>query len=166
MSGFKLYEIDSMLRDALGAAEATIDQDTGIIPDDWAKFLDDVQMERDKKCLAVAAYIREQIAYADAVKMEAKRLLEHSRTADNKIDRMKQYLSCVVAVGEKLKDERVSIGWHKSSAVIIDDEGKLPESCFRVIREVSKTTVKNNLIEGGLPDGAAHIEERQNISIR
>lgn len=165
MSGLKLFEIDSMLRDALDAADEKINHDTGEIPDDWADFLNDVQMERDKKCLGLGAYIRECMAESDVIKSEVKRLAARARVCENKAERAKKYLSSVVAPGEKLKDNSVSIGWRKSTAVVIDDENVLPETCFRIIKEVSKTYVKEQ-IESGVVTTGAHIEERQNIQIR
>jgi hypothetical protein len=164
MNGFKLYEIDNMLREAYDAVEEYVDQETGEIPDDWANFLDDVQMERDYKALSVAAMYRELCAEEKAIADEAKRLTARAKTAKNKAEGLKNYLSCFVKPGEKLKDARVSIGWRKSRAVVIDNENKLPDECFRVVRAVSKTSVKEMLEKGDL-DGA-HIEERQNIQVR
>ena len=160
----KLWEIDGMLRDALNEAENLLDED-GAIPEDWAEFLDAIQMERDQKCLAVAAMYREFEAEADAISQEAKRLTMRSRTASNKAERLKRYLAGVVQVGEKLKDSRVAIGWRKSKAVVIDDEAVLPEACFRIVREVSKRSVEEGLKSGAVKAGA-HIEERQNIQVR
>lgn len=57
MSKWKLYEVDQFLRDAYDAAP--VNEETGEIPEDWSKFIDEIQMDRDKKCLAVAALIRE-----------------------------------------------------------------------------------------------------------
>jgi len=165
MAGLKLYEINSMIRDALDGADEKIDHVTGEIPEDWASFLEALEMERTEKCLAIAAVIREKLAYADAVKSEAKRLIDRARAEENKAESLKAYLSSAISVGEKLKDERVAISWRKSSSVVIDDESKLPESCFKVVRSVSKTEVKEALTSGALTDGA-HIEEKQNIQIR
>jgi hypothetical protein len=164
MNDFRLWEIDGMLREAIAAAEGKIGED-GVIPDDWAEFLDTVQMERDKKCLAVAAMYREFDAEAEAISEEAKRLVARARTCGNKADRLKQYLASVVQVGEKLKDTRVQITWRKSSAVIIDDESKLPEACFQVVRSVSKTVVKEGLQSGAVKEGA-HIETNNHLQIR
>ena len=163
MSGFRLWEIDQMLRDAVGAAEGTIGED-GVIPDDWAAFLDDVQMERDKKCLAVAAVHKELSAEAEAVAAEAKALIARSRSAQAKADRLKSYLGRYMQPGERLQDTRCLISWRKSKSVVIDDESGLPESCFRVVREISKTEIKAALESGA--DIPAHIEERQNIQIK
>ena len=162
---WKLYEIDAVLREAIQAAEATVNQETGEIPEDWATFLDDCQLERDKKCLGVAAYVRECRAEAAAVKAEAKRLIARANAAEHRADRIEEYLTRTVQPGEKLSNTWVMIGWRKSSAVVIDDETKLPDSCFKIIRQPSKTEIKAGIETGAITDGA-HIETRQNIQIK
>ena len=161
---FKLYEIDELLRDAIDAATESVDEN-GVLPDDWAAFLDAVQMERDVKALAVAAVVRERLAEAEAVKAETQRLQKKQRAAEAVAERLKSYLAAHVSAGEKLQDCRVSICWRKSSAVVIDDESLLPEECFRVVRTVSKTDVKAGLQSGVITTGA-RIEGRLNIQIR
>jgi hypothetical protein len=165
-SGFKLWEIDEMLRDAIAAADDKIDQETGEIPPDWSIFLDDVQMTRDAKCLSIAAYIKECKAEAEAIAAEAKALQRRAKTCQNKADRLKEYLARSVRPGEKLSDSRTVIGWRKSTVVVLDNESALPESCFRIVKEVSKTTVKEMLENDRLEAGTAHFETRQNISIK
>jgi hypothetical protein len=164
MSQFKLFEISSLLRDSLAAADEFINQETGEIPADWADFLDAVQMERDEKVLAVAAVIREKLAYAGTVKAEIDRLNKLLKPATTTAERLKSWLIATVHEGEKLKDSRVSISWRKSEAVVIDDESKLPDACFKIYREVSKTQVKEALAAG--MEIAAHIEQKQNIQIK
>ena len=165
MSAWKLYEIDAVLRDAIQAAEAAVDVETGERPEDWAGFLETCQLERDKKCLGVAAYVRECRAEADAVKTEAKRLIARASAAERRAERVEAYLARTVQPGEPLSNTWVAIGWRKSNAVVIDDEAKLPESCFKIIRQPSKTEIKAGIEAGTITDGA-HIETRQNIQIR
>ena len=165
MSGLKLYEINEMLRSAIEAAEEKIDFETGEIPDDWGVFLDEIQMEHDKKCLSIGALIREKLAEAEAMKAEAQRILKRYNTETNAVKRLKEYLVNNMQVGEKLKDNRVSIGWRESRSVVVTDESKLPEDCFRIVRELSKTEVKKRIESGDEIDGA-HIQEKHYIQIR
>lgn len=164
MSGLKMFDIDQMYRDALDAARARIGDD-GVIPDDWDDFLTAIEGERDTKACNIAVIIIERNAESDALKEQAKRLLTRARVIDNETDRIKNWLSRFIKVGEKVKNSIVSISWRKSSSVVVDDETKLPESAFRVIREVSKTAVKE-MIERGEEISGAHIEIKQNIQVR
>ena len=72
MSGFKLYEIDHMLAEAIAAAAEKIDPETGELPEDWYNFLDAVQYDRDRKCLDVARYIKSLDAEAEAIKADVR----------------------------------------------------------------------------------------------
>lgn len=165
MSQFKLYEIDQLLRDALLAAEDKIDYETGEIPEDWYEFLEAVQMERDEKCLSVAAVIREFITEADAVKFEKQRLAKRQSVLENKAERLKQYLSTAVNIGEKLKDSRITIGWRKSEGVVVDDIAQVPDEFCKIERRAMATEIKE-AIKSGKEIAGAHIETRQNIQIR
>jgi len=164
MSGLKLYEIDSMFRAAMDCAVELADE-SGVYPDDWAEFLDDLQMERDAKCLAIAAIIKEKNAEADAMAEAAAAIGKRQRSALAVAMRLKNYLATSVRVGEKLADAQVAIGWRKSTSTVIDNEALLPESCFKIVREVSKTEVKAQ-IEAGVVLEGAHIETRHNLQVR
>jgi hypothetical protein len=153
-----------MLRQALDAADEVIDHETGLVPMDWASLLEMVQLERDTKCLSVAAYIREQDAQASAIGEEIDRLRKRQQTAKNKVERLKEYLATAVKAGEKLKDARVSIGWRKSERVIVDEK-ILPNEYWKVERTPMKSAVKI-AIESGMYVPGARIETCNNISIR
>lgn len=159
---YKLYEIDTLLRQAID--EADIDNETGELTDNWADFIDAVQMERDEKALAVAAYIREQCVYSDAIKSEIQRLQQMHRFAQNKAGALKKYLEQYVSPGEKLKNSVVSISWRKSTRVVIDDELKIPDDCCLIQRKPIKSEIKARIDAGiNIP---AHIETIQNIQIK
>jgi hypothetical protein len=164
MAGFALYEIDAMLRQALDAADEWIDRETGEVPEDWARLIEDLQMSRDAKCLSVAAYIREQEAQASAIAEEIDRLEKRLYAAKNKASQLKQYLATSVKVGEKLKDARVAISWRKSERTIIDEK-VLPDEYWKIERSPMKSSVKI-AIESGMYVPGARIETCNNISIR
>jgi hypothetical protein len=160
----KLYEINAEYRAALDAAMGEID-DSGEIPEDWAAWIDSLEMDRNAKALDTAVAAREMAVEFAAIKDEIKRLQRRAAVAGRAEESLKSYLASNLHVGEKLKDARVSIGWRKSTATVIDDESLLPESCFKIVREVSKTEVKNQ-IEAGVVLEGAHIETRHNLQVR
>lgn len=165
MGGLRLWELSDMLRQAVEAAEEKVNPETGEVPEDWAEFLDTIQMERDQKCLNIAALYRELEAEAEAIREEAKRLIKRANTASNKAERLKAYLQTAVQPGEKLKNEWVSISWRKSTTCIIENPNIVPDTFCRTIREVSKSAVKDALSKGESVAGA-RLEEHQNIQIR
>lgn len=165
MSAFKLYEISNMLTEALAAAESTVDPDTGELPPDWAKFLDDVQGARDQKALDVACVIKSIEAEADALAQEASRLAHRRGVLDRKAESIRTWLSAWLQPGEKLRDTRAVIGWRKSSQVQVTDEAALPDAAWKTKREVSKTQIKEIIERDGGCAGAV-VVEKQNMQIK
>lgn len=166
MSGFKLYEIDQLLRDAIIASEEKINPETGEIPEDWSSFLDACQMERDQKCLAVAVYIKERRAEANAISEEAKALENRAQIVQASADRLEAYIERYVKPGEKISDSRTLISWRKSSSIIVDKVGALPDSCWKVEKSISKTAVKEALGKKEIGSDVAHIQVNNNIQIK
>jgi hypothetical protein len=165
MSAFKLYEISNMLTEALNAADAVIDHDTGELPPDWAKFLDDVQGERDHKALDVACVIKSIEAEEDALAHETANLIKRRAVLSRKAESIRTWLAAWLQPGEKLRDTRAVIGWRKSTQVQIVDESALPDAAWKVKREISKTQIKGIIEQSGQCAGA-EIVEKQNIQIR
>ena len=161
---FKLYEIDNLLSEAIDSAFA--EREDGTISESWDTFINEVQLERDAKALQVAAYIKGVNAEAKAINAEEEALRARRKALEGRADNLKEYLGRIVQVGEKLSDSRTAIGWRKSTGIIIDDFTLIPDTCKKVTVEIMKTEVKKQLAEGTIPANAAHIEERQNISIK
>jgi antirestriction protein ArdC len=162
----RLYEIAEMLEEAIAAAEAAIDTETGEIPEDWAKFLDDIQMERDEKCLNVARYIKSCSAEADAIAAEVKRLNSRKKAAENKAKRMKEYLKLTIASGEKLSDGAVKISWRKSTATIVYMPEALADKYCKIERTPKLTEIKAAIEAGLIGSDIAEIETNSNIVIQ
>lgn len=163
MSGFKLYEVDSMYRQALDAAEQYINQDTGEIPEDWAKFMDDVGGERENKLLACGLFQREMQAEAEAMENEARRMALRARAAKNKAESFKSYISLYLQPGEKVKDSRVSIGWRTTKSIEIEVPELVPDQFCRIERIPQKTAIKEAIEAGREVPGAKQVS---NVSIQ
>ena len=165
MSNFKLYEIDSMLREALDAAMETVNPETGELPEGWSEFLETVQMERDAKALAVAAVIKEKEAEADAITVELKKLRARATAGNNAADRLRYYLRLFMTEGEKLKDARVSIGWRTTKAIEIEVPELVPDAFCRIERIPQKTAIKAEIEAGREVPGAKQVSNTS-IQIR
>ena len=165
MSQFKLYEISDLLQKSIIAAFDAADQDTGELPQDWATFLDEVEMERTSKALDVARYIKSLDAEAEAVKYEEKKLTARRKALESKVASLTQYVEYNVQQGEVLKDANTAITWRKSDRVVITDEKQLPDDCFIVKREVSKTSIKEAIKKGREIHGA-EIQKCLNMQIK
>lgn len=156
-----LYEIDTRIT-------ALIDPETGEIADYEA--FEQLQMDRQTKIENVGLWIKDLRAEAAAVKSEAKSLADRAKAAENRADRLEQYLEYALQ-GEKFSTPKLSVSWRKSQAVAFEED----EAAFCAGHPdytITKTEVKPDrkalladLKAGARIDGA-YIEERMNMQIR
>lgn len=159
-----LYEIDTKI---MKAFEKAVDVETGEILDAQAfEELDSLQMMKDEKIEGILLWIKNLSAEAEALKKEKQAFEARQKSATNKADSLKRYISGVLC-GEKFKTDQVSVSWRKSE--VVDYTGNvyaLPDECIiRKEPEVNKTALKKLLKEGTEINGAQLIV-RQNIQIK
>lgn len=161
--GLSLYAIDAELEALLNAS---VNRETGEIEAEALEAIEALEMERDAKALAVAAYIIGQRAEGDAVKAQAKHLAERAAKHARHADRLEEYLRGHIPEGHKLRDARVEIGWRKSEAVEIDvDPITLPEEYVRITCAADKAAIKDAL-KAGTPISGARLVSRMNLVVR
>jgi hypothetical protein len=131
MSGLNLFELNAMLTEALQVAENLLDHETGEIPESWATFLDDVQMERDAKILGCAALYKSWRREADAIRTEEKALAARRHAVEARGERIKGWMVANMSAGEKLSDARCQLSWRTSpGSVVINNPSQIPEEFF------------------------------------
>ena len=106
----KLYEI-------LDEMENCIDAETGEVDTDKLTAL---QEERDTKLEGVGLWVLDLQSDIAKIKAEKSRLDERQKACERKIESLKNWLAYALA-GEKLKTEKVTIGYRTSKSVIIDN---------------------------------------------
>lgn len=106
-----IYDIDSRI-------EALIDPETGEITDFEA--LEALYAERGALIESLALLYKNYTAKAEAIRSEMKSLLERGERAERQAQRIKERLSQILA-GDKFESAKVSIGFRKSSKLIIDE---------------------------------------------
>lgn len=143
-----IYEIDQAIMDC-------VDMETGEVIDlDAMKAL---QMEREKKVENVACWIKQLDAEAKAIREEEKILAARRKVNENKIDRLKDYLTEALQ-GQKFETARVKISYRRSTAVDIPDPNKVPAAWFRCKYEVATSDIKEALKNGETVPGAQLVE--------
>ena len=117
-----LYEISADFLAALDAME--VDPDTGELLN--ADQLDALSAAFDEKAEATALYIKNLTAFVGNVKAEEAALAERRKTAEKRVERLKDLLaSSMLSVGrDKVETARTKIGFRKSTQVQIDDAGQ------------------------------------------
>lgn len=163
MTGLNLYELSTMLTDALAAAEEKIDQETGEISEDWASFLDAIQMERDTKLLNCGALYKSWDREAEAIRTEERLLAARRRSLENRAERIKGWMRTNMTEGEKLSDSRCLLSWRKSVATEITDAAAVPDEYIVVERMPQKSAIKAALQEGKAVPGAQLV---QNVNLQ
>lgn len=163
--GLKLYEIDKVIQDILDAVYKYAEENEGEIPDDLDCLLSKMEVEREKKILDIARYIKSMNAEADAIKSEYTILQGRQRTIRNYAYRLKTYLISSLHTGEKIKDSNTALSWRKSEQVKIIDESKLSDDYFKIERTPQLTLIKNSIKSGSTIEGAMLVQN-QNLIIK
>lgn len=161
----KLYELDQRINELIANS---IDPETGEVSDGFIEKLDALNMERNEKIDNIMCLFKNLINDAAGWEAEEKRLSELKKSAKNRAESLKNYLSRYMEAGvEKFTSEHGKIGWKKSERVVVQDVDTLPEEFKKVKVEVKADLIslKNALKEDRKIDGVS-LEEHQNIQIK
>lgn len=162
----KIFKLNNIIETAL---ENAIDE-TGEIVNEQALCLWENAVEsKNEILLSIACEVKNIEAESEALKNTIETLSERKKIAENKIKRIKTFLTLQLKPGDKLKDERVQIGWRKSVATVIDKNAPAPEKVdpkyTKTKIEFSLTQIKE-LLEAGDEISWAKLQENQNIQIK
>lgn len=138
------------------------DPETGEIVD-LAEF-DKLQLERDKKIEGMALWVLDLKDEATALAEEIKRLTVRKESAENKAERLKQYLQFLLG-RQKMKTPLVSVSFRESDKVDVGDADKVivwaqEHDCDNELINypqptINKTEVKRRLKAGEKIPGVA-----------
>lgn len=150
-----LYDIDAKIMEC-------VDIETGEIINEDA--LDALTMERDAKVENIALWIKNLKAEAEALKAEKDAFAKRQKTAENKMNSLKQYLSGYLD-GTKFETAKCKVSFRKSEYVYVSEEADIPDEYLKFKEpDVDKTKLKAALKAGTTVSGCC-IETRQNIQI-
>lgn len=161
----KLYELDQKINELIANS---IDPETGEVSDGFIEKLDTLNMERNEKIDNIMRLYKNLISDAAGWEAEEKRLSELKKSAKNRAESLKNYLSRYMEAGvEKFTSEHGKIGWRKSEKVVVQDVDALPEELKKVKVDITADLVslKKALKEDVKIDGVS-LEEHQNIQIK
>ena len=147
-----------------------IDPETGELRDYEA--FEALAMEKEEKIDNTVKYILDLEAEAKAVKERADELNKRAQSAKKKAERLREFLQEFLG-GEKRKTADYVIGYRKTKAVEITDEGMAQRwleergfyDCIKHEVKLNKTAIKAVIeYEGEVP--GAELVERQAMQIR
>lgn len=156
-----LYEINAELL-------SCVDTETGEIID--IEKLDSLDLQMQDKIENIGCWVKDLLSDADQLGTEIKSLTERKKSANNKAESLKKYLSSFLD-GSKFESSKVSISYRKSESVDVADieQIKLLENCDDYLTykepEANKTAIKEAIKHGVIVPGCSLVE-KQNIQIK
>ena len=156
-----LYEINAELL-------SCIDTETGEVVD--IEKLNSLNMQMQDKIENIGCWVKNLLSNADQLDAEIKSLTERKKSAKNKAESLKKYLSDFLN-GSKFESSKVSIFYRKSESVEVMDieQIKLLENCDDYLTykepEANKTAIKDAIKHGVIVPGCSLVE-KQNIQIK
>lgn len=159
--GMSIYDIDDSIM-------SLVDMETGEIEDE--KRFDELQMERTKKVENIGLLLKNTVAEAKAIKEEEQALAARRKTAENKVERLKNLLAYALH-GEKFSTPKLNVSYRKSRAVNIDPqfiewaESNADDLLTYPEPKVNKTAVRD-AIDSGRDIKFATIETKQNMQVK
>ena len=152
----RLYEIDNAIREC-------VDEETGEVID--IDRLEELQIQRGEKVESVACWIKNLLAYADAIKVEKQALEKRESQARNKVDQLKNWLEIALS-GQTLCTPRVAIRYRRSQIIELDAVFDVPQEYVhtKIENHVDKNALKKAIKAGAAFEGV-RLVERKNIQI-
>ena len=163
----KLYEIADEIEVILAQE---VDHETGEITDETIAKLNSLEMDRDAKALAVAAYLKGELAEGDAVMREAEALVKRAKGHKNRAGRLKEYLAGNLPRDcEPISDSRSTIAWRKNPPKVTVHEGHLVPADFERVIPESREPDKKKIaaaIKAGEKLSFAALERTQRLEVK
>lgn len=167
----KLYEISEALRVAIDGG-MVFDEETGEILFD-EENLNELQALMNDKLEACGVVAKEQEAEAEALKAEAKKLLDRAKVASNKAERLRSYMLYHMQAGglDRVQTPKVDLRVRKYSHVECDETGisAWPEEFVKtsVTVKPNKAALKKAIADGELPESVnARLVSEDKLSLK
>ena len=171
-----LYDIDERLVTLLNDH---FDIEDGVVcetEEELAKKIDEVSLDLDTKIENIGCYIKNLEADVEALKKEEDNLYNRRKSAERKIDSLKNYLNgyltaCYPNEDDKAKwrfrSPKVMLGFRKSTTVEVPDLDKLDKTFIKIKTETSadKKAIKEAITNGQKVQGA-FLKQNVNLSVK
>ena len=152
----RLYEINEQIM-------ACIDSETGEVID--PEKLNNLKIAKDEKLENLALWYKDLLAEANALKEEKEAFAAREKTARNKAESIKNYLSYALN-GENFKTTKCALSFRTSERTVIDDIYSVPENFLKYSEPKADLNELKKAIKNGEEIKGAHLEETQNIQIK
>lgn len=153
----KLYEIDQRIADC-------VDAETGEIID--VEALTKLEMARNDKIEGVACWVKDLTAQSEAMRAEARNLLERARAAENRANSLKTWLLYALD-GQRFDGVKARVSFREVKAVDVYDQSRVPQEYLKTETIITpmKSEMLKALSEGHYIEGV-QIEKRKSVLIK
>ena len=133
----------------------------------FEQALADIKGEISEKLDGYAMVIKNVESDIAGLKAEEKRLSERRKAMENNVVQMKERMADTLKTvdGQRLKTERFTFSFRKSTLVKVEDESVIPPQFIKVEKTISRAELAKALKNGKHIEGAKLIEN-QSLSIR
>lgn len=138
--------------------------------EDGAEGLEDilktVEGAIEEKLEGYAMVIKNLESDVVGMKTEEKRIAERRKGIENQLERMKNAIANTLENSgqDKVKTEKFTFSWRKSSAVHITNEALIPKEYIKVTTTISREELGKRLKNETIP--GAELTENRSLSIR
>ena len=167
-----LYNISNELYTLLenGFTAEFLDEETGEIDEKKvAERIDALNIAFDDKVDSIACYIKDLSRLLEGIKAEKNALSERQKKVENKIERLKDYITNALVLNGKKKvvTARNEITYATSHPLTIYNEALLPLEYWRKVEDIKpdKELIKQAIKDGISVDGA-RIDDKLNLRIK
>lgn len=155
----KLYELTEIYNTLMD-----LDLDDEALKSHLSNLNDDVEVKADN----IAKVIAEMKGDISKLKAEEERLASKRKALENREKSLKKYLeTAFIAMDiKKVKTALFSFNIQKNPASVkIEDESKVPESFFKIVKSLDKTSLKK-AVQDGLEIEGVSLEQTESLRIR
>lgn len=131
-----IFTINSQLEELVELAFEYAEENDGVMPDDLAEKIDQLEGDKRQKVDAWGYWIDSQSRDALHKKEIAGGLIEQAKRIEERVEQSKALLMAMVG-GESFKGDIYSLAVRKSKALIIVDEEKIPDR-YKVVTYSTK----------------------------
>ncbi len=161
-----IFDIDQRIEELLNM----VDLETGELLIDFAE-LDNLQMERERKCENLALAIKEYRARAKAIAGEIESLTKRKKAAEKAAERAEEYLKYVLR-GNSFKSAKVDVTFKKTPPSVVLEDGFMEwamskaENFIKYAEPVADRVAIKEALKEGKEIPFAHLEQSTTMSVR
>lgn len=159
LSLYKITEEQRLINELLEASDGELTPEL-----EEALMLNEANLQQ--KAMGYAYTIKDFEALEERISAEIARLQARKKSAQRCLSTLKKTLStAMVEFGiPTIKQDTHTISLHRSKAVVIEDENRIPAEFTKVEVKIDKTKLKDSLKRGEV--AGAYLQENISVSIR